>query len=170
MIRHCLMSCERKLILLAGGQEAVEITWKLICEKSPRCRAAPRRLPARSFVRARMRAQRKKVVGFGEEPGFLADEKCRGAKPRLRDAVHLFPRERGRGAGADLAETARDKAPADAGSWKEPWPCPVPLPKDTGFGLLQLEGWGQDAAQEAPPVYPPVTCGGVPLLLLLPLQ
>lgn len=40
---------------------------------------------------------------------------------QLGDEVYLSPWERGRGAGADFTETARGKAPADAGSWKEPW-------------------------------------------------
>ena len=39
---------------------------------------------------------------------------------QLRNVVYLFPWERGRSAGAALAETARGKAPADAGSCKEP--------------------------------------------------
>lgn len=40
---------------------------------------------------------------------------------QLGDEVYLSPWERGRGAGADFTETARGKAPADPGSWKEPW-------------------------------------------------
>lgn len=81
--------------------------------------------------------QNKKIVGFGETAGFLADEKDRGAKTQLRDVVYLFPRERGRGAGGFSPRQPGAKPPQmrAAGRSRVFWGGELPPTAKRGFSL-----------------------------------